>query len=85
MAQVRMDLTVADEQLLHFNDDTDDARLRSLVSETPLAEVEHREADRHSAAMARHRADLVDLIARLEAEQDSLLDKMTARRRTSAP
>jgi hypothetical protein len=83
LAQVRADLSVADEQLLHFNEESDDARLRSLVSETPLAGVEHREAERHSAAMARHRAELVELVARLEAEQDSLLDKMTARRRSS--
>lgn len=83
LAQVRADLSVADEQLLHFTDDADDARLRSLVSETPLAGVEHREAERHSQAMARHRVELIELIARLEAEQDDLLDKMSARRRSS--
>jgi hypothetical protein len=50
-----------------------------LVSETPLADVEHRDAERTSSAMARHRAELVDRIARLEAEQDALLDQFSAR------
>ena len=82
LGQLRADLSVADEQLAHFTDDADDARLRALVSETPLADAEHREAERHSIAMARHRADLVERIAKLESEQDNLLDKMTDRRRT---
>ncbi len=81
LAQLRADLALADEQLAHFADDTDDARLRALVSETPLAEHEHREAERHSSAMARHRNELVERIAKLEAEQDVLLDKLSARQR----
>ena len=82
LAQLRADLAVADEQLAHFSDDTDDARLRALVSETPLADAEHREAARHSGAMARHRADLLESIERIEAEQDELLDKLANRRRS---
>lgn len=82
LSQLREDLAVADEQLAHFADDADDARLRALVSETPLADAEHREAARHSLAMARHRADLVDRIERLEREQDELLDKLAQRRRS---
>lgn len=81
LAQLRADLAVADEQLAHFADDADDARLRALVSETPLADAEHREAERYSVAMARHRADLVDRIEKLEREQDQLLDKLAERRR----
>lgn len=82
LGQLRADLALADEQLAHFADESDDARLRALVSETPLAEHEHREAERHSSAMARHRDDLVELIAKLESEQDALLDKLTSRRRS---
>ena len=70
LAQLRADLAV------------DDARLRALVSETPLADAEHREAARHSDAMARHRADLLESIERIEAEQDELLDKLANRRRS---
>lgn len=80
LAQLRADLALADEQLAHFADESDDARLRALVSETPLAEHEHREAERHSSAFARHRDDLVERIVKLEAEQDALLDKLSARR-----
>ena len=55
---VARDLAVADEQLAHLADEADEARLRALVSETPLAEQEHHEAERHADAMRRHRADL---------------------------
>ena len=60
---------------------TDDSRIRAMVSETPLADEEHRDAERTSSAMARHRTDLIQSIARLEAEQDDLLDKLSAKRR----
>ena len=69
-------LAIADEQLAHFADISDDSRIRSLVSETPLADQAHRDAERTTAAMARHRADLVEQIARLEREQDELLDRL---------
>ena len=41
---LRDELAIADEQLAHLADEAEDARLRSLVSETPLAEREHRSA-----------------------------------------
>lgn len=82
LAELRVEIAVADEQSAHFNDETDEARLRSLMSETPLAQAEHREAERHSTAMTKHRSDLLDSIQKLEAEQDELLDKLMARRRT---
>jgi hypothetical protein len=48
------------------------------VSETPLAEQEHREAQRHAEAMSRHRADVQSEIERLERTQDELLDRLSA-------
>jgi hypothetical protein len=81
--RLRADLAVVDEQVLHFQDDADDARIRALVSETPLASAEQREADRSSNVMIHHRAELVASIAELEAEQDSLLDKLADRLRSS--
>jgi len=48
------------------------------VSETPLADREHRDARRHADAMSRRRADVVDTIATLEARTDELLDRLTA-------
>ncbi len=77
LKQLREDLRVADEQLAHFADEADDARLRSLVSETPLAGREHREAARHAEAMRRHRDEAATEIATLEVQQDELLDELT--------
>ncbi|MGY6500141.1 MAG: hypothetical protein ACXIVQ_04465 [Acidimicrobiales bacterium] len=76
LKQLRVDLVVHDEQLAHFVGEADEARLRSLVSETPLAEREHREAARHAAAIERGRSELVSEITRLESTQDHLLDQL---------
>ena len=78
LKQLRADLAVADEQLSHLSDEADEARLRALVSETPLAEKEHKEAQKHADAMARHRADVLASIERLEGRQDELLDRLMA-------
>ena len=78
LRDLRNDLALADEQLAQLAEEAEDARLRSLVSETPLAEREHREAARHADAMTRHRAEVVTDIARLEAQQDELLDQLNA-------
>ncbi|MFV2039476.1 MAG: hypothetical protein ACC660_04475 [Acidimicrobiales bacterium] len=78
LKQLREDMGVADEQLAHFAAEADDARIRSLVSETPLAEREHRDAARHAGAMQRHRDELANDIVRLEQAQDELLDQLTA-------
>ena len=80
LAAMREELRIAEEQLAHFAEVSDDTRIRSLVSETPLADQDHREAERTMAAMQRHRRDLADQIGRLEAEQDDLLDRFNARR-----
>jgi chromosome segregation ATPase len=80
LRQRRADLEVADEQLAHLDEEADDARLRSLVSETPLAGREHREAQRHADAMRRHHHDLQTQIAAIEREQDDLLDQLVAGR-----
>ena len=58
LSRLRSDLAVAEEQLAHLMADADDARVRSLVSETALSERAHRGAERHARAMERHREDL---------------------------
>lgn len=78
MRQLRDDLRISEEQLAHLAEAADDARLRSLVSETPLADREHHDAQRHADAMQRHRADLLEGIAGLEKTQDELLDRLLA-------
>jgi hypothetical protein len=78
LREARRELAIADEQLAHFAESADDARMRSLVSETPLAEQEHREAARHADAMTRHQAAVVATIEQLERSQDELLDRLIA-------
>ena len=78
LSQLRDELRIADEQLAHLSETADDARLRALVSETPVAEREHREAARHAESMRSHRATVVAEIERLERTQDELLDRLVA-------
>lgn len=75
---VERDVAVATEQLAHLAGEADEARLRALVSETPLAQQEHREAERHAEAMRRHHADLLEQLRQLERAQDDLLDRLLA-------
>ena len=78
LRQLREELAVSAEQLDHLADAADDARLRSLVSETPVADHDHRQAERHADAMRWHRAKVEAEIARLERDQDALLDQFVA-------
>jgi hypothetical protein len=78
LKRLRADLAVAQEQLVYMEEAADDARLRALVSETPLADAEARESRRHADALGRQRDVLARSISELEREQDALLDRMAA-------
>lgn len=78
LKRLRAELGVTQEQLAFLEDEADDARLRALMAETPLADAEARDARRHADALSRHRDSLVLSIAELGREQDSLLDRMAA-------
>ena len=78
LKRVRADLTVTEEQLAYLEDQADDARLRALVAETPLGDVEARDARRQADALARQADALRRSVADLESEQDALLDRMSA-------
>jgi hypothetical protein len=75
---LREELALTDEQGGQFADEAEDHRLRAMVSETPLADHDFRESQRHADAWARRRAELVDRIRTLEARQDELLDRLSA-------
>lgn len=75
---LRADLLVTEEQLAQLEGEAEDARLRSLVSETPLADREHRDARRHADALRRHAEEARSAIAELERRQDELLDELGA-------
>tara|TARA_B100001778_G_scaffold201242_1_gene166194 strand:- start:6344 stop:6637 length:294 start_codon:yes stop_codon:yes gene_type:complete len=79
LRQLREELKVAEEQLTHFSDEADEARLRSLVSETPLADQKHREANKHAESMKKHKNMLQNEIERVEALQNELLDQMDSK------
>ena len=78
LRQLRSELSVVDEQLAFLADAADDARLRAMVSETPMADKEHREAQKHADAMTRHRSQLMTQIGELEKAQDELLERLFA-------
>lgn len=80
LERARADLEVTDEQLAQLAAESDDAEIRALVSDDPEAGLDRNSASRHRDAMARHRRDLVETIARLEASQDELLDQLSAKR-----
>jgi len=76
---VRDELRVIDEQRMYVVDDADDLELRAVVSDSPMARSEAHEAGGHAAAYDKARAHIVDEIGRLEAKQDQLLDRLSAR------
>jgi transcriptional regulator with XRE-family HTH domain len=76
LKRLRAELAVTQEQLAFLEDEAEDARLRALVAETPLGDVEARDARRHADALTHHRDVLARSIVELEREQDALLDRM---------
>jgi hypothetical protein len=76
LKRLRAELAVAEEQCAFFEAEAEDARLRALVSETPLADQEANELRRHADAQGRHRDSLRRAVRELEQEQDALLDRM---------
>ncbi|MGZ4691709.1 MAG: hypothetical protein ACXVKA_08255 [Acidimicrobiia bacterium] len=76
--QANAELTVTDEQLAFLDEEAEDARLRAIVAETPLEVATANEAARHADALRRHRDALVRSVATLRADQDELLDRLTA-------
>src|SRR5580704_15580681 len=73
LVRAREELAILDEQLAVVSESTEDARIRSLVSETPLATHDYGEAQRHADAMARARQAMVTTVAELERRRDELL------------
>ena len=79
LVRARQELAVLDEQLRALVDAADDARLRALVSETPVAGHDYSDAQRHADAASRARRALAETIDELEHRQDELLGQLTER------
>jgi hypothetical protein len=69
---------VLEEQLVVLNDAADDARIRSLVSETPQAGHDYSDAQRTADAANRVRGSVLATIGELERRQDELLGQLVA-------
>ena len=78
LKRLRAELAVTDEQVAFLDGEAEESRMRALMSETPLADAEARDAGQHADTMARYRDTLVLQIGRLQREQDDLLDRMAA-------
>jgi hypothetical protein len=78
LKRIRAELAVTEEQVLFLEEEAERQRMRALVAETPLADVEARDARRHADALARHRDSLRATVRELVAEQDTLLDRISA-------
>ncbi|MGH9082821.1 MAG: hypothetical protein ACRDY3_04020 [Acidimicrobiales bacterium] len=73
LVRARKELAVLDEQLAVVEEEAEEARVRSLVAETPLAAHQHAEVRRQADAMTRARDALRDAVDQLERRQDELL------------
>ncbi len=77
LSAARESLKVLEEQVDVWNDALDDARIRSLVSETPLQAAEYSELSRHviaaNAELQRRHGEVRDLAA----QRDELLREWT--------
>lgn len=78
LKELRAELAQVDEQFDVVSFEAEDQELRAMVSETPGAASEARDARKHADAMARHRTHIKTKIQELERRQDELLDKLTA-------
>ena len=76
LQRAREESAVLEEQLSALAEAADEMRIRALVSDSPMADREYREAERSAEAMRRSRDACKALIAELEQAQDELLDKL---------
>ena len=60
----------------HLVDEADELSMRALVSETPAAEFEYRQARKHADAIVRHHDAISREISELEERVNSFLDRM---------
>jgi hypothetical protein len=79
LRKAREELAILDEQGDFFEEEAEDARIRSVIAETPRASGHHNEAQRHVTAMAKARLSVSNRIIELQRQQDELLDKLSAK------
>jgi len=78
----REELAVLDEQIEVLAEDAEEARVRALVAESPLAERESADAHRHLELAQRAASSLRTEIAHCVEDRDRLLRELPAGSRT---
>jgi hypothetical protein len=78
IAEEQTQLRILEEQVTFQKEVSEEARIRALVSETPLADREAREAADDLRRLTRSRDDAAARVAELRAHQDALLERMFA-------
>ncbi|MEY2397270.1 MAG: hypothetical protein QOJ00_444 [Actinomycetota bacterium] len=76
LKRAREELAVADEQRAALAEAADDLRIRAAVADTPYAERELGDAQRHVDAMDKSRNELAKHISDLQRSQDELLNRL---------
>jgi chromosome segregation ATPase len=85
LARLRESLRILDEQVAFQQDVADEAETRAIVSETPLADRECREAQDDLRRLKRERQDVAAQMAELASEQDRLLDRLLDQQAATRP
>ena len=76
IATLQTEIGILEEQIAFQTEIADDARIRALVSETPLADRDAQVASGDLARIMRSRADALKRLEQLRADQDGLLERM---------
>ena len=77
LSQARESLAVLEEQVAVWNDALDDARIRALVSETPLQSKEYDELSRHVMVANTEMQRRANEVRELKTQRDELLREWT--------
>lgn len=77
--ELQTEVSILAEQVAFQTDVAEDARIRALVSETPIADREAREARQDLERLVRTRQELLERLERLRADQDRLLEQLAGR------
>ena len=85
LARLRESLRILDEQLAFQRDVADEAETRAVVSQTPLADREARDAQNDLRRVLRQREEVAGAITELAAEQDRLLDRLFEQQTAAQP
>ena len=76
IADEQTQLRILEEQVVFQQEVSEEARIRALVSETPLADREARDAADDLRRLVKSRDEAAARVAELRGQQDALLERM---------